>query len=107
MFANNMHRHHIAVRNLCRSQGLFSPAQMRAFGGYQPDPNHKYEFIHDNKNNTSYKVPTKADMDHLLPKKATFNEWISYKLSAYWSAEEDHFLRNNKTKYFSLYRLCS
>ena len=41
--------------------------QARAFGGYVPDPNHKYVMHKVDSQSTTYKLPSEGDMKYQLP----------------------------------------
>ena len=74
--------HYFMARPQARA---LTATQVRAFGGYVPDPNHKYEYRHNEARQTTLKMPSQGDLGYQAPKHGTLDEKL-----AQWIAGEGH-----------------
>ena len=61
MNANSFRLHYFMQRAQART---LTSMQVRAFGGFVPDPNHKYVYRHSEARQTTVKVPSAHDLDY-------------------------------------------
>ena len=73
MIANSFKLHYFLQRNQARA---LTSMQTRAFGGFVPDPNHKYVYRRSEARQTTVKVPSEHDMAYQAPKEGSMDEKV-------------------------------
>ena len=94
--------HYFMARPQARA---LTATQVRAFGGYVPDPNHKYEYRHNEARQTTLKMPSQGDLGYQAPKHGTLDEKLAQWIAGRWAVDRDDELDNTKVNKYSAYHV--
>ena len=99
---NSFKLHYFMARPQARA---LTATQVRAFGGYVPDPNHKYEYRHSETRQTTLKMPSPGDLGYQAPKHGTLDEKLAQWIAGRWAVDRDDELDNTKVNKYSAYHV--